>query len=145
MNKQSGFSLLELMVVVAIVGIIAAIAYPSYLEQIRKTRRADCAGSLTSLGSTMERYFTVNSTYTGAAAGGADTGAPAIFPTSCPIDGGAATYNLTIELANASNYTIQAAPVNAQADDKCGNLTLTSRGLKGVNSAASGVTAQECW
>lgn len=145
MKTQKGFSLLELMVVVAIVGIIAAIAYPSYLQQIQKTRRADCAGSLTSLGSTMERFFTVNSTYAGAAAGGADTGAPAIYPTTCPIDGGAATYNLTIQSADGSTFTIQAAPINAQAGDKCGNLTLTNTGLKGVSGATTGVTWDDCW
>ncbi|MGB5511170.1 MAG: type IV pilin protein [Woeseiaceae bacterium] len=145
MKKQHGFNLVELLVVVAIIGIIAAIAYPSYTEQVRKSRRADCSGAVTSLGSSMERYFTVNNTYLGAADGGSDTGEPAIYATTCPVDGGTPTYNLTISAATASTYTVQAAPTGTQANDKCGTLTLTSTGLKGVTGASTGVSWQDCW
>lgn len=145
MKKQQGFNLIELMIVVAIVGIIAAFAYPSYLEQVRQTRRADCSGALTSLGSSMERFFTVNNTYEGAGAAGGDTGTPTIFSGTCPVDGGTATYNLTIDAATPSTYTLHAAPTGAQADDKCGTLTLTNTGLKGVSGANAGVTWQQCW
>jgi len=145
MKKQQGFNLIELMIVVAIIGLLAAFAYPSYLEQMRKTRRADCAGALTSLGSAMERFFTVNNTYQGAGAGGGNTGTPTIFQGSCPVDGGTATYNLTIQAATGSTYSVQAAPVGQQASDKCGTLTLTNTGLKGVTGASAGVTWQDCW
>ena len=145
MKKQHGYNLVELMIVVAIIGIIAAIAYPSYTEQVRKSRRADCSGALTSLGSSMERYFTVNNTYLEAADGGKDTGEPAVYATTCPVDGGTANYNLTISAATASTYTVQAAPIGAQTKDKCGTLTLTSTGRKGVTGASTGITWQDCW
>lgn len=145
MKKQPGFTLIELMVAVAIVAIIAAIAYPTYQEQIRKTRRADCSGALVSLGNAMERFYTVNSTYLGAAAGGANTGAPAVFSPVCPVDGGDTTYDLSIQAASATTYTLQAVPAGPQVGDKCGTFTLTNRGLKGVTGAATGVTWQDCW
>ena len=145
MKKQQGYNLIELMIVVAIVGVIAAIAYPSYTEQVRKSRRAECAGAVTSLASSMERFYTVNSTYLGAADGDNDTGAPAVYTTTCPVDGGTATYNLTISAATASTYTVQAAPTGAQTDEKCGTLTLTNTGLKGVTGASADVTWQDCW
>jgi len=145
MKKQHGFSLLELMIVVAIIGIIAAIAYPSYQQQIHKTRRADCSGALAGLGNSMERFFTVNSTYLGAAAAGANTGAPAVFPATCPTDGGTAYYNLSIQAATGSTFNLQAVPIGAQANDKCGTLTLTNTGLKGVTGQKAGVTWENCW
>jgi type IV pilus assembly protein PilE len=145
MKKHQGFTLVELMVVVAIAGILAAIAYPSYLEQMRKTRRSDCQGALVSLGNAMERWFTINSTYEGAADGGADTGEPAIFSVACPVDGGEATYDLTIAAAGPSTFLIQATPIAQQTDDRCGNLTLSNTGHKDVTSADAGVTREQCW
>ena len=136
---------MELMIVVAIIGFLAAFAYPSYQEQMRKTRRADCSGALASFGNAMERYYTVNNTYRRAADGGADTGQPAIFPVTCPIDGGAATYNLTIQAANDSTFEVRAAPVGVQANDKCGTLTLTNTGRKNITGAATGMTPEKCW
>ena len=144
-RSERGLSLIELLIVVAIIAIIAAVAYPSYLEQVRKTRRSDCSGALASLGGAMERHFTMNSSYLGAAAGGANTGAPGVFATSCPVDGGEATYNLTIQAATATTYTLQAAPTGPQAGDKCGSFTLTNTGLKGVTGAATGITWEQCW
>jgi len=144
-RDQYGFNLIELMIVVAILGIIAAFAYPSYQQQVRDTRRADCTGAIVGLGNAMERFYSVNGSYLGAAAGGANTGAPAVFSASCPIDGNTATYNITIQAASASTYTLNAAPTGAQTDDKCGTLSFSNTGVKGVVSADAGVTWQDCW
>jgi len=145
MNKQRGVSLLELMIVIVIIGIVASIAYPSYVDNVQDTRRAECSGALVGLGNAMERFYSVNGTYLGAAAGGANTGAPALFAASCPVDGGNATYNLTIQAATASTYALLATPVGAQTADECGSLTLTNRGLKGVAGADAGLTWDDCW
>ena len=63
MEKQRGFSLIELMIAVAVVGLIASIAYPSYLDYVRKANRAEAQGSILELAQWMEREFTVNGTY----------------------------------------------------------------------------------
>jgi type IV pilus assembly protein PilE len=129
--RTKGFTLIELMIVIAILGILAAIAIPSYQDSVRKAKRADAQGALMGLANAMERYFTINNTFLGAASGGGDTGAPTIFSTQVPVDGGTAYYNLTISAATASSYTLTATAIGSQAGD--GNLTLTNTGAKTWN------------
>ena len=144
-KDQAGVTLIELMIVVVIIAIIAAVALPSYQRSVQNTRRADCTGGLVGLASAMERHLSINGSYLGAAASGANTGAPAIFGTTCPVDGGDATYNLTISAATASTFTLRATPTGSQTGDRCGSLTITNTGVKGVIDAAAGNDWQECW
>ncbi|WP_303291735.1 type IV pilin protein [Marinobacter sp. SS5-14b] len=124
-----GFTLIELMIVVAIIGILAAIAYPSYQSSVENSRRADAQSALTAFSGRMERYYTDNgNTYLGAAAGGANTGAPAIFPTEAPLDGSVKFYDLTISAATRNSYTLLATPKGAQAGN--GPLRLLSNGVR---------------
>ncbi|QBQ56274.1 type IV pilin protein [Nitrosococcus wardiae] len=128
-RKQKGFTLIEIMIVVAIVAILASVAFPSYQESIQKSRRGDAQGALTAFAAAMERHFTENNTYEGAATGGNDTGTPAIFATEAPLDGADKFYDLTIvNPTNATTYTLRATPKNAQAGD--GYLELTSTGVR---------------
>jgi len=139
-RQVKGFTLIELMIVVAVIGIIGAIAIPSYMEHVKTSKRSDCAAALSGLAGAMERFFTQNSTYIGASIGVA---AADIYPAQCPIFGGGdAYYNLSIDAATANTFTVSAAPVQT---DKCGTLTLTNSGLRGVTGAAAGNTADSCW
>jgi type IV pilus assembly protein PilE len=70
-KSVTGFTLVELMIVVAIVGILAAIAYPSYIDSVRKGKRAEGRAAVTSLLQQQERYFTQNNTYVAFAMGAA--------------------------------------------------------------------------
>ena len=137
MKRQQGVTLLELLIVVVVIGILAAIAYPSYTKQVQKTRRAECAGGLVQLANAMERYFTQNNSYLLA------TPLNTLGVATCPIDGGRATYTLTIPVLAATTYALRATPTatGGQGNDACGWLQLTNTGVK---SAQTGTIAT-CW
>jgi type IV pilus assembly protein PilE len=151
-QTQSGFTLVELMIVVAIIGILASIAVPSYQESVRKSRRADAKGALMGLANAMERHFTETNSYCDAGgAGGGDscglagsdfgTPAAAVYTPSSETD---SYYNFTINAdISPSSYTLSATPDGAQADDKCGTLTLTNTGQKDVVGAE--LSKADCW
>ncbi len=140
-RSASGFTLLELMIVVVVIGILASIAYPSYMESVRKARRADAQAALVGMAAAMERYMVNNNgSYLGAAAA---AGQPATFyAAQVPTEGGRATYQLRVTTLTATNYVLTASPVNAQADDRCGNLTLNASGQQGRSGSAP---LTDCW
>lgn len=56
-QKQPGFTLIELMIVVVIIGILAAIAYPSYTKYTIQTRRSDAQIALTQAAALQEKFY----------------------------------------------------------------------------------------
>ncbi len=143
MNKarQSGVTLVELLSVVLIIGILAALVIPSYQESVRKARRADGQAVMLELAQWMERFYTENGRYDQDRAGNAvGTVVPASL-LSAPKEGGVVHYNLAVGNLAQLTFTITATPANAQLGDKCGNLTLTQSGVKGVSKS----TVAQCW
>ena len=64
--KQTGFSPIELMVVLAIIGIITVIAYPSYQSCTCDTFKAQAVADLRVCALSLDRYYSDDFTYLGA-------------------------------------------------------------------------------
>ena len=63
-ESNSGFTLIELLIVVVIIGILAAIAIPKYGAVKGQAQVASMKTDLRNLASSMEGYFSDNTTYT---------------------------------------------------------------------------------
>ncbi len=92
--KKSGFTLVEIMIVVAIIGLLAAIAIPSFVKARNTSQQNACINNLRQIDSGKEQGAMANNLADGSSI--ADTivedyikgGAP-----SCP-GGGSYTYNV---------------------------------------------------
>ena len=63
MNKQyqqSGFTLIELMIVIAIVGILAAIALPAYQDYTVRAKMSEPLALLSEAKTTVTEYYVTN-------------------------------------------------------------------------------------
>ncbi|MGB8337675.1 MAG: prepilin-type N-terminal cleavage/methylation domain-containing protein [Burkholderiales bacterium] len=104
-NKTSGFTLIELMVVIAIIGVLAAIAIPAYSDYVMRSRTTEATSTLSDLRVRMEQYFQDYRDFGTGACG--KNGVPTqvvVFPTTAVT---------SVPRTNDFNFscTIQAAPV----------------------------------
>jgi len=126
-NRQKGFTLIELMIVVVIIGILAALAIPRFMTATTKSKQSEAKGILKQIY-TMERtYRQQNNTYWGAGSS-ADSlntnGLQAIgveIPTS-------AIYQYTITTADASNLLVTATATGLDDDATVDTWTIDDAG-----------------
>lgn len=62
-QDESGFTLIELMIVIAIIGMLSAVAYPSYMENIKRGHIADALADLSNVVFNMEQSYQENRSY----------------------------------------------------------------------------------
>lgn len=124
MMRSGGFTLIELMVVVAVVAILVAIAVPAYSDAVRKGKRGQAKADLVEAAQIAERHRTVQGVYTGLSIG---------FNQS-PKQG-TADYTINV-VVNDTTFKITATPQGAQAQDRCGTLTIDQSGAKKHSTGA---------
>lgn len=134
MRSKTGFSLLELLIVMAIIAILMGIAYPSYTSHLVKGRRNQAEIALLYLASQLESFYSVQNSYQGAS-----LESLGVNPYTDDH-----TYQLAIQTVTNSSYTISASPLGqqAQADTQCGTLAVNEQSIKSVSGALS---ANLCW
>lgn len=130
-KSHSGFTLIELMIVVAIIGILAAIAYPSYTQYVIRSKRTDAQAIMMENAQFLERYFTTNGRYS-----------LAVLPKAQSPESGTPSYNITTPTLTATTYIIQAQPTGSFSDALCGTLTIDHTGARTESGTGS---LGDCW
>lgn len=136
-RRESGFTLIELMITVAIVGILAAIAYPSYVAYTIRSNRAAAKAFLLEVSNRQQRYLLDARSYA------ADM---ATLQMTAPADV-SRNYTITTEPKAGTTppgFVAKAVPAGAQAtrDARCGTLTIDEAGSK---TASGSDGAAKCW
>jgi type IV pilus assembly protein PilE len=131
-RRQTGFTLLEVLVTVAIVGILSAIALPAYSDYVMRGRLTEAFSTLSAAQPNLEQFWSNQRTYNGF-----DAATSNAFP--------AATPNFTYSLSNATNsgYLLTATGRAAALNFA---FTIDQQGNRVTTSVPSGWTSNSaCW
>lgn len=153
-HLHSGFTLMELMIVVAIVGILASIAYPAFTSALTKSRRAEGRTALAELLQQQERFMTQTNSYC-AFSNTAGTTAVVIGCATVPFktySGDSATnpaYYLSADAcppadtdAVAMRECVRVSATPVRSDPEAGTLQMLSSGTK---TCSGGTNTAVCW
>ena len=133
MKLKSGFTLIELMVVVAIVAILSVVALPSYQGYVQDGRRAECKAFALDIASRQERNWTQNSTFA----------ADNAFIAALNMPNGRLSQNSYCSASTTGGNTFTITVTMNPPDTECNPLTLTNTGLRRVSPDAA--NAVQCW
>jgi len=133
------------MIALAVAAILAVIAFPAYQDSVQKSKRAVAKTALMDIASREEQYALDNKTY--ATIDNLGFSAATIYYDNnnniVASTDGARIYSVSASAVTATTFTLTATPLLSQANDtKCGNLTLTQSGIKGISGTAS---VSACW
>jgi type IV pilus assembly protein PilE len=132
-HATKGFTLVEVIIVVLIISVLAAIAYPAYQDSVVKTRRNAAKACVMEATQFLERFYTTNLTYVGAAFPGCNAGTDVTNH-----------YTVAPVVAGPRAYTVTATPRGLQLikDTQCGTLSLNNTGVK---TKTGSETLDYCW
>lgn len=151
--RESGFTLIELMVVITIGAILLSIAIPGYQGQVRKSRRTEARNAVLDLASREERYLSVYNLYSqtpsdlGYATAPATTwaGVGAIGSGYYTLNVAATAPNPAVVPPTPPTYTITATAVGAQLKDApCRTFVVNNLGQQTATDSG-GAAAPACW
>jgi type IV pilus assembly protein PilE len=133
-RQSTGFTLIELMIVVAIIAVLASIAIPQYSEYIRRSQVAEATSTLLEYRTRLEQYYQDNRNY----GPEPDCGVlPAAFPNRRYFTFTCATSN------SAQSYTLTATGSGGGVVGS--DYTITDQNVRSTTSFKGTAVAKTCW
>lgn len=124
MNKQIGFTLVELMIVVAIIGLLSAVAYPLYTDSVQRGKITEATATLSNARIQMTQFLLDYKVYDASTGGtppctvlpstqdftfGCVTG-PSTYVITATGQGAMSAFTYSIDQANTKNSTTEWTP-----------------------------------
>jgi type IV pilus assembly protein PilE len=123
----SGFTLIELMIVVAVASILVAIAVPTYQNQIRHSRRTDAKTALLDMAVRQEKYLTLGNTYT--------TTASNLGYSTLGVPIGSGYYDMYVCIGTATTSTAASTPCTAVTGTTGSSFVVSAIPVAGTSQA----------
>lgn len=133
-KSQTGFTLIEVMLVVAVIGVLGMIGYPAYQNHITRTNRVDMQAQMMQISSRLATYRLANGDY-GAGHTNVDyRNNPLLNPeiyggTKYPRTGDQ-YYDLAITAAPVGNWVLTVTPIASKRQKGDGIIVLNSEGQR---------------
>lgn len=134
-KKASGFSLMELLIVLLITSGFVVIAYPSYTHLLMKAHRSDAQLTLAQEQIILEQCFAQNKAYN------KDCDALANAPHTSPRG----YYLIHIQHRGRTTYTLRATAIGRQSQDHHCLQFIVNQINKKTATDASGANQPDCW
>lgn len=138
-GTATGFTIIELMIVVILLSVIVVIAVPTYQGMVRKARRAEALETLYRIQLLQEKWRTTHTAY----ASLADLGVPAST--------GSGNYTISISLPaspgdqTAYTATATAATGSTQVDDMANGVSCATLAINQDEPVYSPAGQAACW
>ncbi len=121
-SRATGFTLIEMMIVIAIIGIVSAVAYPAYTKHVIRGNRTAAQSHLLEIATAQAQYLADTRTYA--------CTLTALSLTTPTAVSSKYTVSIPAETCTATTFIATAVPITTSAQNGDGTLSINQSGAK---------------